>query len=112
MKKIIALFAVVVVGCASPQEITKDKYYHFAAGGVSALTANEMDLPEVSSAFIAGFAKESYDYIRYGTFDTKDLVATTFGGLVVKYIIKLLKKKKNVKIDKKVLKRRLDPIME
>ena len=93
MKKIIALFAVVVVGCASPQEITKDKYYHFAAGGVSALTANEMDLPEVSSAFIAGFAKESYDYIRYGTFDTKDLVATTFGGLVVKYIIKLLKKR-------------------
>ena len=100
------------MGCASSQDIGKDKYYHFAAGATTTVVANEMELPKVASAFAAGFAKESYDYIRYGRFDAKDLIATTLGGIVVNYIIKLLKKKKNVEINKEVSKRRLGTIME
>ena len=112
MKTILVLFAVVTVGCASSQDIGKDKYYHFAAGATTAAVANEMELPKVASSFAAGFAKETYDYIRNGQFDAKDLVATTLGGIVVNYIIKLTKKKKNVEINKEVSKGRLGTIME
>ena len=102
----------VFAGCASSQTITKDKYYHFAAGATTAAVANEMEMPEAASAFVAGFAKETYDYIRNGQFDSKDLVATTLGGIVVNYIIKLIKKKKNVEINKEVPEGRLGTIME
>jgi len=102
----------VFVGCASAQNIGKDKYYHFAAGATTAAVANEMELPRVASSFAAGFAKESYDYIRNGQFDAKDLVATTLGGIVVNYIIKLLKKKKHVEINKEIPEGRMGPIME
>ena len=112
MKKVLVLFAAVTVGCASTQDIGKDKYYHFAAGATTAAVANEMELPKVASAFAAGFAKESYDYIRNGHFDAKDLVATTLGGIVMKYIIKLLKKKKHVEINKEIPEGRMGPIME
>ena len=112
MRRILVLFVAITAGCASSQDIGKDKYYHFAAGATTATVANEMELPRVASAFAAGFAKETYDYIRYGGFDAKDLVATTLGGIVVNYIIKLLKKKKNVEINKEILKGRMGPIME
>ena len=85
------LFVAVLVGCASSQTITKDKYYHFTAGATTAAVANEINVPKVSSAFVAGFAKETYDYIKYGKFDTRDLIATTLGGVVIKCIIKLKK---------------------
>ena len=112
MKAILVLFAAVTVGCASSQDIGKDKYYHFAAGATTAAVANEMELPKVASSFAAGFAKETYDYIQNGQFDAIDLVATTLGGIVVNYIIKLTKKKKNVEINKEVSKGRLGTIME
>jgi len=102
----------VFVGCASSQTITKDKYYHFAAGATTAAVANEIDVPKVSSAFAAGFAKESFDYIQYGVFDTKDLLATTLGGIIVNYIIKLIKKKNHVEINKEIPKGHLGIIME
>ena len=102
----------VFVGCASSQDIGKDKYYHFAAGATTAAVANQMELPRASSAFAAGFAKETYDYIRNGQFDAKDLVATTLGGIIVNYIIKLIKNKKHVEINKEVPKGRLGTIME
>ena len=102
----------VTVGCASSQDIGKDKYYHFAAGATTAAVANEMELPKVASSFAAGFAKETYDYIRNGQFDAKDLVATTLGGIVVNYIIKLIKKKKHVEINEEIPKGHLGTIME
>ena len=102
----------VFVGCASSQEIGKDKYYHFAAGSTAAVVANEMELPKASSAFAAGFAKETYDYIKNGHFDAKDLLATTLGGIAVNYIIKLIKKKKHVEINEEIPKGRLGTIME
>jgi len=102
----------VTVGCASSQDIGKDKYYHFAAGATTAVVANEMELPRVASSFAAGFAKETYDYIRNGQFDAKDLVATTLGGIVVNYIIKLIKNKKNVEINKEIPEGHMGPFME
>ena len=102
----------VFVGCASSQTITKDKYYHFVAGATTAAVANGINVPKVSSAFAAGFAKESFDYIQYGVFDTKDLLATTLGGIIVNYIIKLIKKKNHVEINKEIPKRHLGIIME
>jgi hypothetical protein len=92
VKTILVLFAAVIVGCASSQDIGKDKYYHFAAGATTAAVANEMELPKVASSFAAGFAKEMYDYIRNGQFDAKDLVATTLGGIVVNYFKRSTKK--------------------
>ena len=112
MKKVLVLFAAVTVGCASTQDIGKDKYYHFAAGATTAAVANEMELPRVASSFAAGFAKETYDYIRNSHFDVKDLVATTLGGIVVNYIIKLTKKKNYVEINKEIFEGRMGPIME
>ena len=112
MKKIFVLFVVVIAGCASPQVITKDKYYHFAAGATTAVVADKVQAPKVASAFVAGFAKESYDYIRYGVFDTKDLIATTLGGLVVNYIIKLIKNKKHVEVNQTILERHVESSME
>ena len=100
------------MGCASSQDIGKDKYYHFVAGATTAAVANEINVPKVSSAFAAGFAKESFDYIQYGVFDTKDLLATTLGGIIVNYIIKLIKKKNHVEINKEIPKGHLGIIME
>ena len=112
MKIILVLFAAVTVGCASSQDIGRDKYYHFAAGATTAAVANEMELPKVASSFAAGFAKETYDYIRNGHFDAKDLVATTLGGIVINYIIKLTKKKRHVEINKEIPEGRMGPAME
>jgi hypothetical protein len=112
VKAILVLFAAVTVGCASSQDIGKDKYYHFVAGATTAAVANEINVPKVSSAFAAGFAKESFDYIQYGVFDTKDLLATTLGGIIVNYIIKLIKKKNHVEINKEIPKGHLGIIME
>jgi|TARA_R100000482_G_scaffold84597_1_gene33703 hypothetical protein len=112
VKIILVLFAAVTVGCASSQDIGKDKYYHFAAGATTAVVANEIKLPKVASSFAAGFAKETYDYIRNSNFDAKDLVATTLGGIVINYIIKLTKKKNHVEINKKIPEGRMGPIME
>ena len=67
--------------------------YHFGAGVVSEYVGHELDLPP-GSAFVAGFAKETFDYIKYGKFDALDLAATTLGGIVVNIIIKKIKKKK------------------
>jgi len=85
VKKIFVLFAVVTVGCASSQSIDKDKYYHFAAGATTEVVANKINLP-IGTSFIAGFTKETYDYLTDNYFDAKDLIATWLGGIVVNYI--------------------------
>ena len=66
MKKILVLFAVVIVGCASPKNIGKDKYYHAAAGAATEVVGEKLKLPPTASSFAIGFAKEVYDYIDYG----------------------------------------------
>jgi len=106
VKKILVLFAVVLVGCASTQSIGTDKYYHFAAGAATEVVGHKMDLTPTSAAFAltptsaafaVGFAKELYDYADYGKFDAKDLLATWLGGVVINYIIKVKNERKNKK---------------
>ena len=75
-------------------QIGQDKYYHFGAGVITEYTGNKLELP-IGTAFMVGFGKESLDYIQYGTFDTKDLLATTIGGFAVSLTIKLLDNEKN-----------------
>ena len=97
MKKILVLFAVVTVGCASTQSIGTDKYYHAAAGAATEVVGEKLKLPPTASSFAIGFAKEVYDYIDYGKFDVKDLLATWIGGIIVSYIIKNKNEKENNK---------------
>ena len=75
-------------------QIGQDKYYHFGAGVITEYTGNKLEFP-IGTAFMIGFGKESLDYIQYGKFDTKDLLATTLGGLAVTLIIKLDNEKNN-----------------
>ena len=97
MKKILVLFAVVIVGCASPKNIGKDKYYHAAAGAATEVVGEKLKLPPTASSFAIGFTKEVYDYIDYGRFDVKDLLATWIGGIIVRHIIKNKNEKENNK---------------
>ena len=75
-------------------QIGKDKYYHFGAGVITEYTGNKLEFP-IGTAFLVGFGKESLDYIQYGTFDTKDLLASTLGGFAISLTFKLLKNEKN-----------------
>jgi hypothetical protein len=75
-------------------QIGHDKYYHFGAGVITEYTGNKLEFP-IGTAFMVGFGKESLDYLQYGRFDTKDLLATTLGGLAVTLIIKLDNEKNN-----------------
>tara|TARA_R100000388_G_C7199884_1_gene137943 strand:+ start:438 stop:812 length:375 start_codon:yes stop_codon:yes gene_type:complete len=75
-------------------QIGQDKYYHFGAGVITEYTGNKLEFP-IGTAFMVGFGKESLDYLQYGRFDTKDLLATTLGGLAVTLIIKLDNEKNN-----------------
>ena len=75
-------------------QIGQDKYYHFGAGVITEYTGNKLEFP-IGTAFMVGFGKESLDYIQYGKFDSKDLLATTIGGLAVTLIIKLDNEKNN-----------------
>ena len=75
-------------------QIGQDKYYHFGAGVITEYTGNKLEFP-IGTAFMVGFGKESLDYIQYGKFDPKDLLATTIGGLAVTLIIKLDNEKNN-----------------
>ena len=75
-------------------QIGQDKYYHFGAGVITEYTGDKLEFP-IGTAFKVGFGKESLDYIQYGKFDTKDLLATTLGGLAVTLIIKLDNEKNN-----------------
>ena len=80
----------------------QDKYYHFGAGVMSEYVGkNFIEIPIVNS-FVIGFAKETYDYIDYGKFDKKDLLATTLGGIALTITINLINKKKDEKINKRV----------
>lgn len=84
-------------------QIQKDKYYHFAAGVVSGYTGYKtLELP-IATSFVVGFGKESLDYLQYGKFDSKDLLATTLGGVAISLTIKLINKSKDEKINNRIV---------
>ena len=102
MKYILLLFVGLSYG-----QIAEDKILHFVAGSMSGSTGYligdyYLDKPQLTGiglAFASGVFKETYDYTKGGEFDTKDLLATTIGGVVIVKIISLTKKSKNEKIN-------------
>jgi hypothetical protein len=84
-------------------QIGQDKYYHFGAGVVSGYTGYKtVELP-IATSFVVGFGKESLDYLQYGKFDSKDLIATTLGGVAISLTIKLINKNKDEKINNRIV---------
>jgi putative lipoprotein len=87
-------------------QIPEDKILHFAAGTISGYTGyNTFDNigGAVATSFVVGLGKETYDEIRYGGFDSKDLLATTLGGVAISVTIKLLNKPKDEKINSSII---------
>ena len=84
----------------------KDKQYHFAAGAlfsaatysiVYSKTKNKKKafLYSAVSAVLVGTLKEVYDSQQKGNkFDSRDLLATTYGGLTIGVTFNLFTKKK------------------
>jgi len=106
VKWIIALFAVAIAATANAQLLkekdtyvwkkTKDKKKAMLAG--------------IGTAILAGTVKELIDSSEKNNyFDTRDLTATTLGGITVSVTINLFN---NDKSNKKVRKRRLGVFME
>ena len=106
MRYILLLFVSLSYG-----QIAEDKILHFVAGGMSGSTGyligdyylDKPKLTGISLAFASGVFKETYDYTRGGKFDTKDLLATTLGGVAIHFTIKLINKPKDEKINNRIV---------
>ena len=80
---LLPFLAVIYAGVAENPMAT-DKAAHFGAGYIVADVASEVKLPRwacLLSSVAIGAAKESYDLNHGGTFDLKDLAATSLGGV-------------------------------
>ena len=87
----------------------KDKHYHYGAGVISsALTYDyvyrktnnrkKAFIYSVGSAVLVGTIKELLDHNQKGNrFDSRDLLATTYGGLTISLTFNLFKNKKRHK---------------
>ena len=120
--KLCVLF--VLSALVSNAQIPKDKQLHFAAGMIASSTGygyvwnktkdkKKALIAGIGTAILAGTAKEILDSRQVNNkFDIKDLTATTLGGITIGVTINLIKPKKNVGINKTVLQRRVDLLME
>tara|TARA_B100000287_G_scaffold286467_1_gene270042 strand:+ start:270 stop:659 length:390 start_codon:yes stop_codon:yes gene_type:complete len=120
--KLCVLF--VLFAFVSNAQIPKDKQLHFAAGVIASSagytyvwqkTRNKKKafLAGVGTSILAGTLKELVDSTQDNNyFDTKDLTATALGGITVGVTINLFNKKKYVGINKTILERRVDLLME
>jgi len=98
------IIAATLLSTLSLAQIGQDKYYHFTAGVVTEYTGNKLDFP-IGTAFLVGFGKESLDYIQYGKFDKKDLLATTIGGFALHLTIKLINKSEDEKHNNRIIRK-------
>ena len=120
--KLCVLF--VLSALVSNAQIPKDKQLHFAAGMIASSTGygyvwnktkdkKKALIAGIGTAILAGTAKEIFDSRQSdNTFDVKDLTATTLGGITIGVTINLFKRKNNVGINKTILQRRVDLLME
>jgi len=95
MKQFIALFLLLPTLTLNAQLLHEsDKQKHFAAGTVFGGIAYGLVLEQtedktlamaasIVGAFAAGYLKETYDKNRGYTFDNRDLLATSYGGLSI-----------------------------
>jgi len=102
----LALFAVAIAATANAQLLQeKDKQLHFIAGSFASSvgytyvwkkTNNKKKalLAGIGSSILAGTVKELIDSSqRNNSFDTRDLTATTLGGITVSVTINLFNRK-------------------
>ena len=120
--KLCVLF--VLSALVSNAQIPKDKQLHFAAGIVASSTGygyvwnktkdkKKALIAGIGTAILAGTAKEIFDSRQSDNrFDVKDLAATTLGGITIGVTINLFKREKNVGINKTILQRRVDLLVE
>ena len=121
--KLCILFIVSTINFTNAQ-IAKDKQLHFAAGMIASSTGygyvwnrtkdkKKALIAGIGTAILAGTAKEILDSRQINNkFDVNDLAATTLGGITIGVTINLIKPKKYVGINKTVLQRRVDLLME
>jgi len=95
MKKLILISLLLSFFNLNAQLLTEDdKQRHYAAGVVIGSLAYGIILEEtqdkttafiasIAAAVAAGYLKETYDKKRGYSFDNRDLLATTYGGLTI-----------------------------
>ena len=120
--KLCVLF--VLFAFVSNAQIPRDKQLHFAAGAIASGAGytyvwqktkdnKKAFLAGIGTSILAGTLKELVDSTQDNNyFDTKDLAATTLGGITVSVTISIFNKKKYVGINKTILERRVDLLME
>ena len=100
---------ILFVTALSYGQLAKDKKLHFIAGaGVSAVTyVIALELTKdtrkafwysFSSAILAGLIKEIIDESKYGGFDSRDLLASSIGGLTVSTTFNLFHKQQKKRL--------------
>lgn len=111
MKSLIVLFALFFTSFCSAQFISNDDKLHFGTGFlisggtytmVYSKTKNKKKAfwYSVATSTLAGLSKEIYDgHIISGRFDTGEMIATAFGGLIASTTLHLfVDKRKNTKL--------------
>ena len=89
----------------------QDKQLHFAAGMLSSAAGytfvynktgdkKKAMIAGIATSILAGIAKETYDNIKGGNFDERDILATGLGGITVSATIPLFTKNKKKKRSK------------
>ena len=103
MKTIKITLLLMLLSCISYGQLAHDKKLHIIAGaGVSAVTyAITLEITRdtknafwysFGSAVLAGLIKEIIDESKYGGFDSRDLLASSIGGLTVSTTLNLFHK--------------------
>ena len=105
MKTLKLTLALLFLSAITYGQIATDKKLHYIAGaGISFVTyatvysitkdRKKAKIYSIASAVLAGVVKELIDEKKYNGFDSKDILATSLGGLTISYSIDLLSKSK------------------
>lgn len=106
LKKLIILFVLLPTLSFAQLLTEKDKQMHFAAGAVTSSfvydyvyrktdSKKKALVYSIASAMLVGTLKEVADSSQKGnSFDTRDLLATTYGGITFSLTFTIFKKKK------------------
>ena len=109
MKTLKLTLALLFLSAITYGQIAADKKLHFMAGaGVSAVTyvvvlkitkdTKKAFYYSLGASILAGVAKELIDEKKYNGFDSKDLLATSLGGLTVSFSLNLFSEQQKKKL--------------
>lgn len=108
MNKLIILLLLLPTLSFSQLLTEKDKQMHFTAGVITSVLTYEYVYHKtnnkkkalaysIASSIVVGSLKEFIDSRQKGnSFDTRDLTATTYGGISASFTINLFRKKKKI----------------